>query len=185
MIDEHQNFYWPSKTLLEKDAWAASGELTAVSVVLEKRPINISTGIDPDREAPDTVVGRRVYTALPPKGTKAWPERMWSGLRNGKIDAAAVVGLQMTDENSPENPDESVYVTVERDGRSKKFELGTDGIPSVRLSLTEDHEPALGLDDFHREVDANVRDFYKDVGFSWNNKWATASTAQEWLKYRN
>lgn len=184
MIDEHENLFFPSTTVMEKDAWAASGELTEVSVVMQARPIDLSTGIDKKRQAPDTVLGRRVYTALPPKGSSTWPNRVWEGLRAGKIRASSFVGVRTTDEASAENPDESVYVTVQRDGRSKKFELGSDGIPSIRLSLTDDGEPALSNDAFHAVVDANVRDFYKDMDLAWNAKWVEADAADEWVAYR-
>lgn len=184
MIDEHENLFFPSTTVMEKNAWAESGNLTEVSVVMQARPIDLSVGIDGEREAPDTVLGRRVYTALPPKGSSTWPNRVWEGLREGKIKAASFVGVRTTDEESAENPDESVYVTVSRDGRTKKFELGSDGIPSVRLALTDDSQPALGIDAFHAVVDSNVRDFYKDVDLAWNPKWIEDDAADEWVAYR-
>lgn len=184
MREHHDHFFFPSETVMEKEAWAASGELTEVSVVRHDRPLELSRGIDPDR-TDERVLGRMVYTALPPKGQGAWPTRVWTGLRNGQIDAAAFLGLRRNDEASHTSPDESVYVTVRRDNRQKRFELGTDGVPSIREVLTDDGQDALDLRAYHAAVDSAVRAFYEDTDRGWSDAWVTASDADDWVAHRH
>lgn len=184
MRQRHENFFFVSETVMERDAWAESGDLTEVSVVRHNRPLNLSHGVDADRRA-ETVLGRVVYTALPPKGQRHWGERVWETLRNGQVEAGTFVGIRRDDEDDTRGPDESVFVTVERDGRSKKFELGTDGVPSVRLLLTEDHQSALGLDAFHAAADERVRNFYEDIDQGWAPEWIQSDAASEWVAFRH
>jgi hypothetical protein len=183
MRRENENFFFPTETVMEQDAWAASGNLTAVSVVRHDRPLNLSQGIDRNRSL-ETVLGRVVYTALPPRGQRTWPTRVWDSLRNGQVEAGTFVGIRHDDETSTASPDESVFVTVERDGRHKKFELGTDGVPSVRLVLTEDHQPALELNELHDQVDERVRAFYQDTDLGWSSAWLRSEAADRWVERR-
>lgn len=168
---------------MERDAWAASGNLTEVSVVRHDRPLELSRGLDDDR-IEETVLGRVVYTALPPKGRRSWPARVWTGLQNGQIEAATFVGVRRDDPLSTASPDDSVYVTVERDGRQKKFELGTDGVPSIRQVLTEDGQEQLSIDAFHHAVDGCVRAFYESTDYGWSGKWLTTEEATRWVDPR-
>lgn len=182
MLDRHEDFWFPYETVLEKTAWAESGQLAEVSVIQHTQPLDYSTDVDTERQN-EVVRGSVVHTAIPPKGVRYWPQAVWDRLRNHQIEAATFIGLRRADDDA-ESPDEDVYVTVVRDGRQKRFALGTDGVPSVRVVLSEDGEPPLDLDEYHQEVDSNVRGFYEDLSLGWNTSFIRSDAAEAWIDYR-
>lgn len=181
MSERHPEFWFPYETVLEQSAWSASGQLLEVSVVQHTQPLNYSTGLDPDR-TDEFVRGSVIHTAVPPRGTRYWPQEIWDRLRNRQIEAASFIGLRRG-EGDLQDPDEDVYVTVERDGRQKKFALGTDGVPSVRALLTDHGQPPLDIPSFHREVDEQVKTFYKGLQKSWDPNWVNSEAAQQWVAH--
>lgn len=56
-------------------------------------------------------------------------------------------------------------------------------VPSIRLALTEDHEPALDRAQFHAAVDRSVRDFYNNENSGWEHSWTQEATAQDSVAY--
>ena len=181
MLDQYENFFFPIETVQEKDAWSASGRLKEVSVVQHQRSLSLADSTDPNRTN-EVVIGEVVHSALPPKGTHSWPAKVWDALRNRQVDAATFIGLRSTNDGA--DPDESVFVTIERDGQQKKFELGSDGKPSIREVLTQDGEEPLDIKDFHQSVDNIVRGFYKDLDFGWKATWLQGEAAKKWEAFR-
>jgi hypothetical protein len=183
MLRRFENFFFPTETVMEQAAWAVSGNLTEVAVVQHQQHLDISVDTDSDRSS-EYIRGSVIHTAVPPKGMNAWPQQVWEKIRNRQLSAAAFVGLRRYDEESSDGPEEQVFVTVERDGRQKKFALGTDGVPSVRLVLTEDGHPALSPKKFMQAGDLAAKDFYADLDLGWKSSWTRGATAQGWLAHR-
>lgn len=65
-----------------------------------------------------------------------------------------------------------MYVTLERDGRQKKFLLGSDGAPRMREVLNEGDEAALDAAAFIGRCTEKVSDLADRTGGTWDTKWS-------------
>lgn len=101
----------------EGEVWAEAAALTEVEVRVEGKSVDIADG-------PNVQVGKVSYVARPER-QKRFPGKLLKGLKDEKI-LKRIVAV----EDLPE--DRTVWVTMEHDGRTKKFELGTEGAPAIR-----------------------------------------------------
>ncbi|WP_187976496.1 hypothetical protein [Mycetocola sp. JXN-3] len=181
------NFYLPVETAQEDISWKESADLEEVTVVMHHKPLDISSGVDSGRKN-ETVAGRLAYSAIPPKGVKTFGKEVRRRLFSGAMDPVTFVGLRATPKDGHQgdgNPDSTVLVKLSRDGRTKTFELGAEGTPMLRESLTVDDEPALDMEQFYKRSIEMAVDFYKREGFtldraSIKKKWSNSISLPTW-----
>ena len=141
----------------ESEVWAEAAELTEVEVRVEGKSADIADG-------PPVEVGTVSYIAHP-KRKKRFPGKLLKGLKDEKT-LKRIVSV----EDLPEN--HRVWVTMEHDGRTKKFELGTEGAPAIREVLNETTEPALKTPELVDKCTDRVADLCKRRGAAWEASWS-------------
>lgn len=141
----------------ESEVWAEAAELTEVEVRVEGTSIDIADG-------PHVKVGKLSYIARPERW-KRFPGKLLKGLKDGKI-LKRIVAI----EDLPE--DRTVWVTMEHDGRTKKFELGTEGAPAIREVLNGASEPALKTPELVNKCMDRVTDLCERRGAAWEASWS-------------
>ena len=65
-----------------------------------------------------------------------------------------------------------VFVTLIRDGRTKKFELGTEGAPSIREVLNDSTEETLDTQALVARCTDRVSDLCDRKGATWDAAWS-------------
>ena len=61
---------------------------------------------------------------------------------------------------------------MEHDGRTKKFELGTEGAPAIREVLNETTEPTLETPELVNKCIDRVADLCERRGVTWDASWS-------------
>ena len=65
-----------------------------------------------------------------------------------------------------------MWVTMEHDGRTKKFELGTEGAPAIREVLNETTEPTLETSELVVKCTERVTNLCERRGAAWKPSWS-------------
>ena len=141
----------------ESEVWAEAAELTEVEVRVEGTSIDIADG-------PHVKVGKLSCIARPER-RKRFPGKLLKGLKDEKI-LKRIVAI----EDLPE--DRTVWVTMEHDGRTKKYELGTEGAPAIREVLNETTEPTLETPELVNKCIDRVADLCERRGVTWDASWS-------------
>ena len=141
----------------ESEVWAEAAELTEVEVRVEGKSVDVADG-------PHVKVGKVSHIARPQRG-KRFSKKLLTSLKNEKT-LKRIVSV----EDLPE--DHRVWVTMEHDGRTKKFELGTEGAPAIRELLNEATEPALETSELVAKCTERVRDLCERRGAAWETSWS-------------
>lgn len=171
-------YHFPYESLRERDGWAASGVLVKISIVQHERQLDYSKHSGLGNTSERTIV-TVAHVATPPKCQSSWPKEILEAIRNRTIGPTDFLSLAKApqDDGAPDD----VLVTVKRDGRTKTFVLGNDDVPNLRIVLTEVGDLALDLDEFHKRVEASVRDVYHDVDMDWKSACVRSDTAKNWV----
>jgi len=148
-----------TETITESEAWTQDAALREVELRLKGVSADIADG-------PNVEVGTLSHIARPTRG-KFFPRGLLSKLGEDHQVVRKVVGI-------PEAPDEGeVFVTLELDGRQKKFMLGNGGAPALRQVLNEGAAPALSDGDLVAVCVERVSDLAARTGSSWISGWST------------
>ena len=145
-------------TVVEGEAWAEAARLTEVEVRVEGKSADIGDGLS-------VKVGKVSHIARPEK-------RHWfSGKLLGSLHDEQVLQRVVS---VTELPDErEVLVTFERDGRTKKFQLGSEGAPAIREVLNASSEKPLDTADLVQRCADRVSDLCFRKGGKWDKAWST------------
>lgn len=141
----------------ESEVWAEAAELTEVEVRIEGKSVDVADGHHIE-------VGKVSYVARPER-RKRFPSKLLKGLKDEKILKRIISVADL-----PEN--HRVWVTMERDGRTKKFELGSEGAPAIREILNGTTEPTLETSELVARCANRVRELCERRGTEWNGAWS-------------
>ena len=72
--------------------------------------------------------------------------------------------------------DHDVFVTMTRDGRSKKFQLGTEVTPAIRELLNDSDRDPLTTATLVETCTEKVRELSERTGGEWHTAWSTPIT---------
>lgn len=145
----------------EGEAWAEAAELTEVEVRVEGRGVDVADG-------PQVKVGKISYVARPERKER-FPGKLLKSLRDESVLQRIVAVPQLPEERA-------VWVTLEHEGRTKKFELGTEGAPAIRELLNPASEPSLETEELVARCEERVSDLCKRRGASWDDAWSTPTS---------
>lgn len=148
----------------EGEVWAEAAELTEVEVRVEGKSVDVADG-------PHVQVGKVSYVARPER-RKRFPGKLLKGLNNEKV-LKRIVAVQ----NLPD--DRTVWVTMEHDGRTKKFELGTEGAPAIRELLNPASEPSLETEELVSRCTDRVSGLCGRRGATWDVAWSRPTKQPE------
>lgn len=157
MKQRYHSFIYRSGNVYEEDSWAQYSKLTEVEVLAYKKQMTYRSGLESH-----TFTATLGHSLTPPKGERYLPDSLKQALLNRKLDAVSMLEV-------PEDLDRKVTLTLEHDGRQKKFEVGKQGTPLFREILTDDGD--LPLDDaaFIRRASESVADYYRALGLQWSS----------------
>ena len=141
----------------ESEVWAKAAELTEVEVRVEGKSVDVADG-------PHAEVGKVSHVARPQRG-KRFSRRLLKDLKDEKTLKRIVSVADL-----PE--DHRVWVTMEHDGRTKKFELGTEGAPAIREVLNETTEPTLETSELVVKCTERVTNLCERHGAAWKTSWS-------------
>ncbi|QWW19960.1 hypothetical protein I6B53_02275 [Schaalia sp. 19OD2882] len=141
----------------EGEVWAEAAHLTEVEVRVEGRSVDVADG-------PDVKVGRVSYVARPER-RKRFPGKLLKRLKDEKV-LKRIIAV----DDLPQ--DRTIWVTMEHDGRTKKFELGTEGAPAIRELLNAPSEPTLETGELVSRCADRVTGLCKRHHTSWDASWS-------------
>lgn len=141
----------------EGEVWAEAAELTEVEVRVEGESVDIADG-------PDLKVGKVSYIARPER-RKRFPGKLLKSLKREKVLKRIIAVEELSE-------DREVWVTMEHDGRTKKFELGTEGAPAIRELLNSSSEPTLKTAELVSRCSERVADLCERQGAAWDSAWS-------------
>lgn len=141
----------------EAELWAEAAKLTEVEVRVEGKSIDVADG-------PHVQVGKLSYIARPER-KKRFPSKLLKHLEDEKT-LKRIIAV----EDLPE--DRRVWVTMEHDGRTKKFELGTEGAPAIREVLNEAKDSALETPELVARCTDRVMGLCERRGAAWDASWS-------------
>lgn len=141
----------------EGEAWREAAKLTEVEVRVTGKSADVADGL--------TVKVGRVSHVARPERRGVFPGKLLGELHRTSV-AAEVVAV----DELPEDHD--VFVTMVRDGRTKKFQLGSEGAPAIREVLNDSNEEALDVDKLVETCTEKVRDLLARTGGEWDAAWS-------------
>lgn len=146
-----------TSTVTEGEAWAEAAELTEVEVRVEGKSADLADG-------PRVQVGRVSHIARPEKKHR-FPGGLLKSLKDEQT-LRRIVSVPDLEE------DHEVFVTLIRDGRTKKFQLGTEGAPSIREVLNDSTEETLDTATLVARCTDRVSDLCDRKGDTWDAAWS-------------
>ena len=141
----------------EGEVWAEAAELTEVEVRVEGKSVDVADG-------PHVQVGKVSYIARPER-RKRFPGKLLKRLKDEKTLKRIVAVKDLPEERT-------VRVTMEHDGRTKKFELGTKGAPAIRELLNQATEPTLKTSALVARCTERVTGLCERRGAAWDASWS-------------
>lgn len=144
----------------EGEAWREAAKLTEVEVRVTGKSADVADGLRVN-------VGRVSHIARPER-REGFPGKLLD-----KLHRASVVADVVAVDELPEEHD--VFVTMVRDGRKKKFQLGSEGAPAIREVLNDSNEEALDADKLVETCTKKVRDLLVRTGGEWDAAWSRPS----------
>lgn len=141
----------------EGEVWTEAAKLTEVEVRVEGKSVDVADGSH-------IQVGKVSYVARPERRHR-FPGQLLKKLNNEKV-LKRIVSV----EDLPEDP--NVWVTMEYEGRTKKFELGTEGAPAIRELLNSASEPALATEELLVRCRERVASLCERRGTRWDMVWS-------------
>lgn len=149
-----------TSTVTEGEAWAEAAELTEVEVCVEGKSADVADGLR-------VQVGKVSHIARPEKRHR-FPGKLLKNLHSEQVLRRIVAVSDL-----PEDHD--VFVTMVRDGRTKKFQLGTEGAPAIRELLNDSGEDTLDTTALVETCAARVSDLCGRKGGVWDVAWSRPS----------
>lgn len=146
-----------TQTVTESEAWSKGAKLKEVEVRLSGHSADIADG-------PQVEVGTISYVARPER-RNVFPGRLLPQLHKKEV-----VGELVSVPDLPDGRD--VYVTMERDGRTKKFILGSEGAPAVREVLNDASQPVLTDIELLETCSEKVSDMCSRNSDVWISDWS-------------
>lgn len=141
----------------ESEVWAEAAELTEVEVRVEGKSVDVADG-------PHVKVGKVSHVARPQRGER-FSRNLLKNLKHEQILKRIVAVNDL-----PE--DRTVWLTMEHNGRTKKFELGTEGAPAIRELLNGATEPTLETSELVARCAERVTGLCERRGAAWNGAWS-------------
>ena len=141
----------------EGEAWREAAKLSEVEVRVTGKSADVADGL--------TVKVGRVSHVARPETRGFFPGKLLKELHHASV-AAEVVAV----DELPEEHD--VFVTMVRDGRTKKFQLGSEGAPAIREVLNDSNEEALDVDKLVETCTDKVRDLLARTDGEWDAAWS-------------
>ncbi len=150
-----------TETVTEGEAWSSEAGLKEVEMRVKGRSVDIADGLQID-------VGTASYVARPKRSAKFFQRTLLDKLVSDKSLATRVVSV---------NPEEEyeVYVTLEHDGRQKKFVVGETGAPTFREILNDGSQPPLSTDGLVNACTSRVVSLASRIGQAWDPAWSQPS----------
>jgi hypothetical protein len=146
LVDRWDTDYWPLERVYERDDWLALSNLKKLTAVYYKwkRDIGSEGGLIPKRK----LIGRMEQSLFPELDGGSLPKEIWSAVRAQPLNAAKVMGFELSsgDEQTELDPD-VLIAHVENGGRTRTVELGHESVPTVRVVISESGNPAPSDED--------------------------------------
>lgn len=162
LVSRFPTYSFDTETVVEAAAWVEGANLLALSVIATSyaRPADLGDGL----EALPNTLGKLTLELAPQRGQQYLPQALLKALRNSTLNASDVIGFRNADIDE-------TFVRVTKDGREKTFALGNEKVPAVRLLLNDDGAPSLTSIEFLRRCQQEVRDYFDEMGFTWDSSW--------------
>lgn len=141
----------------EGEAWREAAKVTEVEVRVTGKSADVADGLK-------VKVGRVSHIARPER------RGFFPGKLLGELHRKNVVAEVVSVDELPEEHD--VFVTMVRDGRTKKFQLGSEGAPAIREVLNHSNEDALDVDKLVETCAEKVRDLLARTDGKWDAAWS-------------
>ncbi len=141
----------------EGEVWREAAKLTEVEVRVTGKSKDIADGL--------TVKVGRVSHIARPERRGFFPGKLLAKLHDANVAAEVVAVDELTE-------DHDVFVTMVKDGRTKKFHLGSEGAPAIREVLNDANEEALDVDELVKTCTEKVRDLLVRTGGEWDAAWS-------------
>lgn len=141
----------------EGEVWAEAAELTEVEVRVGGKSVDVADG-------PNVKVGKVSYVARPERRHR-FPGKLLKGLKDEEVLKRIISVDDLPD-------DRTILVTMEHDGRTKKFELGTEGAPAIRELLNASSDPTLETDELVSRCAERVAGLCNRHGAAWDSAWS-------------
>lgn len=145
------------ETLARADAWLKAAELSEVEATVPQHSADIA---DSDGHH---VVGRLRVQLLPPEGSRYFPKFVHTAIANKELSRARLLG-------TTEEPEE-IRITLNDGEQSKKFILGRDRTPPVRLLVSDYWEKMLTDASFRSWCAVEAASYFREIGIAWDSKW--------------
>lgn len=147
-------------TVNEAEVWAEAAELTEVEVRVEGKSADLADGAS-------VKVGKVSHIARPEKSQR-FHRNLLKSLQQERVLRQIV--------SVPDLPVErEVFVTMEHEGRTKKFVLGATGAPAIREVLNDVGEDPLDTASLVQRCTERVSDLCSRKGRDWDAAWSTQS----------
>ncbi len=146
-----------TSSVTEGETWAEAAELTEVEVRVEGKSADLADG-------PRVKVGKVSHIARPEKKHR-FPGGLLKSLKDEQT-LRQIVSVPDLEE------DHDVFVTLIRDGRTKKFQLGTEGAPCIREVLNDSTEETLDTATLVARCTDRVSDLCDRKGDTWDAAWS-------------
>lgn len=155
--------HFPTETVVEAAAWRQDAELSQIKTTARKWRSNIGGGAG-SITTKTVPLGTLRQELVPDSGVKYFPR--W--LRDAVMDRS----LKMTEYLGFDDEDDvEVVVTLEKGEQTKKFVVGKEKTPSVRVLLSEEGQPSLDDAAFRYKVFREAETYYTANGFAWDTSW--------------
>lgn len=162
LLAKYPDHFFPDETVTESDAWSAAAGLKSITAVTYGAPLNIADGTT----AIPVNAGVIRQTLEPPAGVDFLPRALWNAVRNKRIATSAFLAFEGQD------VDETI-VELSKGGQTKRYVLGKERQPAVRVVVSDDGVPALTDTVLSREAAKEAKEYFDGMGFTWNNQWLT------------
>lgn len=147
-----------TRTVTEGENWVEAAKLTEVEVRVEGVAQDLADG-------PSVKIGKISHIARPEKRSTFPGSLLKSLSREDNLKRIVAV------DDLPGEHD--VFVTMERDGRTKKFQLGTEGAaPAIREVLNDSGEDTLAVEELVGRCAERVSDLCSRKGGTWEASWS-------------
>ena len=142
----------------ESETWVAAAELAEVEIRVEGKGADVADGLHVE-------VGTVSHVAKPEKRLK-FPKKLLDSLHEEETLRRIVAVPDLPEEHE-------VFVTMVRDGRTKKFLLGTENAaPAIRELLNEAGDPTLDTATLVERCAERVSDLCDRKGATWDAVWS-------------
>lgn len=159
--------FFPSETVVEAAAWRKDAELSQIKATARKWRPNLASNALTTSKLP---LGTLRQELVPETGVRFFPRWVRDAILNRTLAMTEYLGFD-------EDDDVEIVVELVRDEQSKKFVVGKEKTPSVRILLTEDGDPSLDDKAFRYRVFREAENYYTSNGYEWKPLWEQSNWA--------